>query len=54
MREQTYPPKRPNMAHFGNAQERQSADELKARRTAPDDHGTQNEPRRSADEKPAP
>ena len=54
MREQNYPPKRPNMAHFGTPQKRQARDEAKTKLEAPDDRGTQNEPRHRPGEKPAP
>jgi hypothetical protein len=30
MREQTYPPQRPNMAHFGTAEEQKAREEWKA------------------------
>jgi hypothetical protein len=53
MQEQTYPPKRPNMAHFDSPQERRSGDEVKPQQT-PDGRERRSEPRQRADKEPAP
>jgi hypothetical protein len=53
MQEQTYPPKRPNMEHFGNAEARQERHEVKAQPARAAD-AQQNVPRQRPAEKPAP